>query len=69
MTTNLVERGLMKALDTKRSATGLLHHTDRGVQDCVQDYQEQLRQFGLAPSMSRRGNCYNNAPMESIGAR
>lgn len=40
MTTNLVEPGLMKALDTKRSATGLLHHSDRGAQDCVQDDQE-----------------------------
>ena len=33
---------------------------------CAQDYQKQLRQSGLTPSMSRKGNCYDNAPMESF---
>ena len=66
MTTDLVSEALRKALTTKRPGPGLLHHSDRGSQYCAQDYQEQLRQFGLVPSMSRKGNCYDNAPMESF---
>ena len=56
----------MRALWAKRPRSGLIHHSDRGVQYCAQDYQDQLRQFGLIPSMSRNGNCYDNAPMESF---
>ena len=66
MTTNVVGYALMKALATKRPAPGLIHHSDRGSQYCAHDYQAQLRQFGLRASMSRRGNCYDNAPMESF---
>jgi transposase InsO family protein len=66
MTTDLVSGALRKALTTKRPGPGLLHHSDRGSQYCAQDYQAQLRQFGLVPSMSRKGNCYDNAPMESF---
>jgi putative transposase len=66
MTTDLVQGALRNALDTKRPAPGLLHHSDRGSQYCAQDYQAHLRQFGLTPSMSRKGNCYDNAPMESF---
>jgi putative transposase len=66
MTTDLVLRVLRKALDTKRPAPGLIHHSDRGSQYCAQDHQTQLRQFGLTPSMSRKGNCYDNTPMESF---
>jgi transposase InsO family protein len=66
MTTDLVQEALRKALDTKRPAPGLIHHSDRGSQYCARDYQAQLRQFGLTPSMSRKGNCYENAPMESF---
>jgi transposase InsO family protein len=66
MTTDLVQEALRKALDTKRPAPGLIHHSDRGSQYCAQDYQAQLRQFGLTPSMSRKGNCYDNAPIESF---
>ena len=55
-----------KTLDTKRPAPGLIHPSDRGSQYCAQAYQAQLRQFGLTPSMSRKGNCYDNAPMESF---
>lgn len=66
MTTDLVWSALRKALTTKRPAPGLLHHSDRGVQYCAQAYQARLHQFGLHVSMSRRGNCYDNAPMESF---
>lgn len=66
MTTDLVRRALVKAVDVKRPAPGLIHHSDRGSQYCAQDYQVLLAQFGMHASMSRRGNCYDNAPMESF---
>lgn len=66
MTTDLVSHALVSAVWAKRPRPGLIHHSDRGSQYCAQDYQDQLRQFGLTPSMSRKGNCYDNAPMESF---
>ncbi len=66
MTTDLVSQALLMAVGAKRPQPGLIHHSDRGSQYCAQDYQNQLQQFGLIPSMSRRGNCYDNAPMESF---
>ncbi len=66
MTTDLVLQALRWAVGAKRPRPGLLHHSDRGVQYCAHDYQAQLRQWGLTSSMSRKGNCYDNAPMESF---
>ena len=40
---------------------GCIHHTDRGSQYCSYDYQKTLRQLGFQVSMSRKGNCYDNA--------
>jgi len=67
MTTDLVHDALRKAVGAKRPRPGLIHHSDRGSQYCAHAYQEQLRQFGMTVSMSRKGNCYDNAPMESFG--
>ncbi len=47
-------------------AAGLLFHSDRGVQYAAGDFRAALAQAGLIPSMSRRGNCYDNAAMESF---
>ena len=66
MTTDLVSRALRKALTAKRPGPGLLHHSDRGAQYCAHNYQAQLRHVGVRVSMSRPGNCYDNAPMESF---
>jgi len=66
MTTELTGRALIQAVAAKRPAAGLMHHSDRGSQYCAKDYQAQLTQFGMKASMSRRGNCYDNAPMESF---
>jgi len=63
MTTDLVRHALVRAIRAKRPR--VIHHSDRGSQYCTQDYQDQLRQFGLTPSMSRKGNCYDNAPTAS----
>uniref|UniRef100_UPI00048F4B7B IS3 family transposase n=3 Tax=Chitinilyticum aquatile TaxID=362520 RepID=UPI00048F4B7B len=44
----------------------VLHHSDRGSQYCSHDYQQLLRNYGMTVSMSRKGNCWDNAPMESF---
>ena len=66
MTTALVGGALVKAMAAKRPAPGLIHHSDRGSPYCARDYRNLLEQFGMKASMSRRGNCYDNAPMESF---
>lgn len=62
----LVCDALTMALQQRRPAPGLLHHSDRGSQYASADYQALLTQHGLIPSMSRKGNCWDNAPMESF---
>jgi len=52
---------------SKRPPRGLIHHSDQGSQYCSLDYQKLIEQFGMKASMSRKGNCYDNAPMESFG--
>ena len=56
---------LRLALGRRRPGAQLLHHSDRGVQYCANAYREMLATQGIAVSMSRRANCYDNAPMES----
>lgn len=65
MTHDLVGRALFRAISAKKPAGGLIHHSDRGSQYCSKNYQKLLKQFSVVPSMSRKGNCYDNAPMES----
>ena len=50
----------------KRPEKGLIHHSDRGSQYCAHDYRKLLIQFRMSCSMSGKGNCYDNAPMESF---
>jgi len=66
MTQDLTGRALFRAAQQKRPVAGLIHHSDRGSQYCSHDYRKLLEQFGMKASMSRRGNCYDNAPMESF---
>jgi transposase InsO family protein len=66
MTKALVMQSLFRAVAAKRPAKGLLHHSDRGSQYCSPKYRKLLDQFGMTASMSRKGNCYDNAPMESF---
>jgi len=63
---NLVSQSLLRAITIRRPEKGLLHHSDRGSQYCSHEYQSLLRRFGLEASMSRTGNCFDNAPMESF---
>jgi len=66
LTRNLVSQSLFRAVVAKRPAKGLLHHSDRGIQYCSHEYRSLLGQFGLEVSMSGKGNCFDNAPMESF---
>ncbi len=66
LTKNLVSQSLFKAVTTKRPTQGLIHHSDRGSQYCSHEYRNILERFGLKASMSRKGNCFDNAPMESF---
>lgn len=66
MTKKLVCESLLKAVALKRPAKGLINHSDRGSQYCSSDYSDLLKKFGMLPSMSDKGNCYDNAPMESF---
>jgi len=63
---SLVSQSLVRAVAAKRPAKGLIHHSDRGSQYCSYYYKNILDQFGLKASMSRKGNCFDNAPMESF---
>ncbi len=66
ITKNLVSESLFRAVSAKRPKKGLIHHSDRGSQYCSPKYRQMLEQFGMETSMSRKGNCYDNAPMESL---
>lgn len=66
MTKTLIAQSLFRGVAEKRPPKGLIHHSDRGSQYCSYEYRKILDQFGMVASMSRRGNCYDNAPMESF---
>ena len=66
LTRSLVSQSLFRALAAKRPEKGLIHHSDRGSQYCSYEYQQLLDQFNLKVSMSEKGNCFDNAPMESF---
>jgi transposase InsO family protein len=59
-------QALQRALTKRRPAKGLIHHSDRGVQYACHTYRQSLQSAGLIPSMSRKGNCYDNAAMEAF---
>ena len=62
----LVSQALRTALLQRKPVGPLLHHSDRGVQYACEDYRELLDKHGIQVSMSRTGNCYDNAVMESF---
>lgn len=62
----LVIDALQMALTARQPSPGLLHHSDRGSQYASQGYQALLTQAQMVGSMSRKGNCYDNAPLESF---
>ena len=66
MTKELVITALHQANGRRGNPKGVLIHSDRGSQYCSKDYQKELRKGDFVCSMSRKGNCYDNAPMESF---
>ena len=64
----LAVSALEMAITTRRPAPGLIHHSDRGCQYACADYRAVLEQHGMIASMSRKGNCWDNAVAESFFA-
>ena len=66
MPQELTLAALDMALQRRRPLPGLMHHSDRGSQYAAGAYQKRLAEHGIVCSMSRKGNCWDNAPMESF---
>jgi putative transposase len=66
LTSKLVKDALKLAVAQRQPGPGLLHHSDRGSQYASADYRVLLTAWGMEASMSRKGNCYDNAAMESF---
>ena len=64
MTTDLVESALNRAVNRRHPVAGLIFHSDRGSQYASHSYQQLLGKYQIIPSMSRRGNCYDNVVCE-----
>ena len=66
MTTDIVIDALTMAWFRRKPASGLVHHSDRGSQYASLAFQARLKKYGMVCSMSRKGNCWDNAPTESF---
>jgi transposase InsO family protein len=66
LTGELAEQAHLMALANRQPRAGLVHHSDRGSHYAATNYQQVLTMHGLTPSMSRRGNCWDNACVESF---
>lgn len=66
MTRELTLNALRMAINRRNPGAGLLHHTDRGSQYASTDYQQMLKAHKMICSMSRKGNCWDNACIESF---
>ena len=65
MTADIVTDALTMAWFRRKPAAGLIHHSDRGSQYASLAFQNRLKEYGMVCSMSRKGNCWDNAPTES----
>jgi len=66
MERTLVMDALKMAYHRRLPEEGLIHHSDRGSQYASEDYRNLVKEYGMQMSMSRKGNCWDNAPMESF---
>ena len=66
MTSNLVVDALKMAGFRRNPASGLIFRSDRGSQYCSDDFKRVLAEVKIRSSMSRKGDCWDNAPTESI---
>ncbi|HDM8235679.1 TPA: IS3 family transposase [Vibrio campbellii] len=67
MTVELITNALKMAFESRKPPKGVLIHSDRGVQYRAYKYQDFMRKHGGVPSMSRQGNCWDNAVIETAG--
>ena len=63
---DLALNALRRAITLRSPPPGLIQHTDRGSQYCSHDYQRLLKAHGMIPSMSGKGNCFDNAMVETV---
>jgi putative transposase len=66
MKKDLAIKALLRAIAIRRPEPGLIHHSDRGSQYCSDEYQKVLKNHGMEVSMSGKGNCYDNAMVETF---
>lgn len=66
MTKELVIEALKQAYEREKPEAGVLHHSDRGSQYASKEYQDKLKEYSMVGSMSRKGNCWDNACIESF---
>ena len=66
MTAELVCNALSMAIRNQKPRQGLIVHSDRGSQYCSHEYRTMLEKYGFQGSMSKKGDCYDNAPIESF---
>ncbi|VAX05972.1 Mobile element protein [hydrothermal vent metagenome] len=66
MKRDLALKALQMAITLRQPKPGLIHHSDRGSQYCATQYQMLLKRHGMIASMSGKGNCYDNAPVEAF---
>ncbi len=66
ISTDLAIAALKMAIRSRKPSKGLMHHSDRGVQYANHAYRKVLKKYAVTRSMSRKGNCWDNAPMESF---
>lgn len=63
---DLALRALQRAITMRQPPPGLIHHSDRGSQYCSDDYRRLVKNAGMVASMSGKGNCYDNAIVETV---
>jgi putative transposase len=63
---DLVLRALRQAIAMRRPSPGLIHHSDRGSQYCSDEYRRLVKDARMTASMSGKGNCYDNAMVETV---
>jgi len=66
MRADLTIAALTMAIQRQKPPRGLIHHSDRRSQYAAADYRKVLKAAGMIQSMSRKGNCWDNAPMETV---
>jgi len=66
LTADFVIRSLYQAIGRRRPPPGCIFHSDRGVQYACTDFREVLKHYGFRQSMSKKGDCYDNAVAEKL---